>query len=45
VALPNEASERLHRAHGFAEVGTFHAVGVKLGRLWDVTWYERPLSA
>jgi phosphinothricin acetyltransferase len=43
VALPNDASERLHRAHGFTEVGTFHSVGVKLGREWDVRWYERPL--
>jgi phosphinothricin acetyltransferase len=43
VALPNEASERLHRAHGFTAVGTFHAVGVKFGRPYDVTWYERPL--
>jgi phosphinothricin acetyltransferase len=43
IALPNEASERLHRAHGFTDVGTFHAVGVKFGRPWDVSWFERPL--
>jgi phosphinothricin acetyltransferase len=43
VAVPNDASERLHRAHGFSVVGTFHSVGVKFGREWDVTWYERPL--
>jgi phosphinothricin acetyltransferase len=43
VTEPNPASERLHLAHGFAEVGTFHGVGVKLGRAWDVRWYERPL--
>jgi phosphinothricin acetyltransferase len=43
VALPNDASERLHRAHGFTEVGTFHSVGVKFGREWDVRWYERSL--
>jgi phosphinothricin acetyltransferase len=43
VALPNDASERLHRAHGFSEVGTFHAVGVKFGREWDVKWFERRL--
>jgi phosphinothricin acetyltransferase len=43
VAIPNEASERLHRRHGFSVVGTFHSVGVKFGREWDVTWYERPL--
>jgi phosphinothricin acetyltransferase len=43
IALPNDASERLHRAHGFTEVGTFHSVGVKFGREWDVRWYERSL--
>ena len=43
IALPNEASERLHRAHGFTPVGVFHSVGVKFGREWDVRWYERPL--
>jgi phosphinothricin acetyltransferase len=43
VAQPNEASERLHLAHGFREVGTFTGAGVKLGRAWDVRWYERPL--
>ena len=45
IALPNAASERLHRAHGFTGVGTFHAVGVKFGRAWDVSWFERPLSS
>ena len=43
VAQPNPASDRLHRAHGFVEVGTFRNVGVKLGRAWDVRWYQRPL--
>ena len=43
VTLPNEASDRLHRRHGFTEAGTFHGVGVKLGRAWDVQWLERPL--
>jgi phosphinothricin acetyltransferase len=45
VALPNDASVRLHLSRGFAEVGTFRDVGWKLGRTWDVTWYERPLAA
>jgi phosphinothricin acetyltransferase len=44
VALPNEASERLHAAQGFVPVGTFHSVGVKFGRPIDVRWYERPLG-
>ena len=44
VTQPNEASDRLHRRHGFTEVGTFHGVGVKQGRAWDVLWLERPLA-
>jgi phosphinothricin acetyltransferase len=43
IALPNQPSERLHRTHGFTDVGTFHSVGVKFGREWDVRWYERRL--
>ncbi len=44
VTQPNEASDRLHRAHGFGEVGLFRGVGVKAGRAWDVRWYERQLA-
>ena len=44
VALPNDVSERLHRAHGFTEVGVFAGVGVKHGRAWDVRWFQRPLA-
>ncbi len=44
VTQPNPASDRLHLAHGFTEVGTFHAVGVKFAKPWDVRWYERPLQ-
>ena len=44
VASPNPASEALHRAHGFTEVGTFDDVGVKFGKPWSVRWYQRPLS-
>ena len=44
LAEPNPASEALHRAFGFEPVGTFRAVGVKFGRPWDVTWYQRPLG-
>ncbi len=43
ITQPNAASMRLHARHGFAIVGTFHEVGVKDGRAWDVTWLERPL--
>jgi len=44
ITEPNEASVALHAACGFTPVGTFHNVGSKLGRTWDVTWYERPLG-
>ncbi len=45
IALPNEASVRLHRSVGFTEVGTYHAVGFKFGSWLDVTWFERPLHS
>jgi phosphinothricin acetyltransferase len=45
VAEPNEASTRLHLSRGFTRVGTFRSVGVKFGREWDVTWYQRRLDA
>jgi phosphinothricin acetyltransferase len=45
VTEPNPASTRLHLAQGFERVGTFVGVGTKFGRLWDVTWYQRPLGA
>jgi len=43
VALPNDASEALHRRFGFRDVGTFTEVGWKQGRWVDVRWYERAL--
>ena len=43
IALPNDASVALHVSHGFRHIGTFTEVGHKLGRWWDVAWYERPL--
>ena len=45
VALPNDASEGLHRALGFTELGTYTEVGFKMGRYVDVRWYERDLGA
>jgi phosphinothricin acetyltransferase len=44
ITEPNPVSVALHTACGFTPVGTFHNVGSKLGRTWDVTWYERPLG-
>ncbi len=45
VTLPNPVSVRLHRRFGFRQVGTFHRVGRKFDRYWDVAWFERPLRA
>jgi phosphinothricin acetyltransferase len=43
ITLPNDASLRLHRRFGFQEVGVFREVGRKVGRYWDVAWYEKSL--
>jgi phosphinothricin acetyltransferase len=43
ITEPNEASTALHLAFGFQRVGTFDDVGVKFGKPWSVTWYQRPL--
>lgn len=43
VALPNDASEALHRATGFRHVGTMTEVGHKFGRWVDTAWWERRL--
>ncbi|TQN42682.1 phosphinothricin acetyltransferase [Blastococcus colisei] len=44
VGLPNEASEGLHRALGFAPAGSYRRVGWKLGRWHDVAWYQKDLA-
>jgi phosphinothricin acetyltransferase len=41
IALPNEASVRLHRRHGFREVGTFDEYAVKNGRFVSSVWMQR----
>ena len=43
MTLPNEASERFHRALGFEPVGTWRRIGWKHGRWRDVAWTQRPL--
>ena len=40
-ALPNAATEALHRRFGFKVVGVFSENGRKFGRYWDVCWVER----
>ncbi|MFO0600375.1 MAG: arsinothricin resistance N-acetyltransferase ArsN1 family B [Myxococcaceae bacterium] len=41
IALPNEASVRLHAALGFTPVGVYREVGFKFGRYHDVGWWQR----
>jgi len=43
ITQPNEASTRLHARFGFRYIGTYHEVGYKFGRYWDVAWYEKEL--
>jgi phosphinothricin acetyltransferase len=44
ITLPNEASVGIHRAFGFALIGTQREVGRKFGRYWDVALYEKALD-
>ncbi|MGN9793546.1 N-acetyltransferase family protein [Streptomyces sp. OZ13] len=44
VALPNDASVRLHTRFGFRHIGTHGEVGRKFGRYWDVAWFEKHLD-
>jgi L-amino acid N-acyltransferase YncA len=45
IALPNEASQRLHEKFGFKKVAHFPEVGWKLGRWVDVGYWELLLDA
>jgi L-amino acid N-acyltransferase YncA len=43
IALPNDASEALHRSVGFTPVGVFRRAGWKFERWHDVAWWQVPL--
>ncbi len=45
IALPNQASVRLHERLGFSHAGTYGRVGYKMGRWWDVGLWQRPLAS
>jgi L-amino acid N-acyltransferase YncA len=45
IALPNAASVALHESLGFAHLGTYRAVGFKLGQWHDVGWWQKTLRA
>ena len=40
IALPNEASVKLHEKYGFVKVAEFREVGYKLGKWIDVGYWE-----
>lgn len=44
IALPNEASVRLHERLGFASAGVYRRVGYKMDRWHDVGLWQRPLA-
>ena len=44
IALPNDASIRLHEKFGFQQVARFPEVGFKFGRWVDVGYWQRTLS-
>ncbi len=44
IALPNDGSIGLHEAMGFRHIGTYHEVGYKFGRWYDVGWWELALD-
>lgn len=44
ITQPNEASVRLHESLGFVRVGLFKDVGFKLGKWWDVGWWQLQLQ-
>jgi L-amino acid N-acyltransferase YncA len=43
IALPNEASVRLHEKVGFRPIGVYQRVGYKLGKWHDVGWWSLDL--
>ncbi|GAA3677563.1 GNAT family N-acetyltransferase [Nocardioides ginsengisoli] len=45
IALPNDASEGLHRACGFERQGVLREVGRKHGRWIDVVWWQKMLAS
>jgi len=44
IALPNEASVRLHESVGFRPVGVYRRIGFKAGAWHDVGWWERDVA-
>jgi L-amino acid N-acyltransferase YncA len=43
ITPPNPSSERLHESFGFRRCGTYHRVGFKFGRWYDVGYWDLQL--
>lgn len=44
ITQPNEASVRLHESLGFVPVGIYKDIGFKIGKWWDVGWWQLQLQ-
>ena len=44
IALPNEASIRLHKKRGYQPVAHFPKVGYKFGQWHDIVWLQKNIS-
>jgi phosphinothricin acetyltransferase len=44
IALPNDASVRLHESMGFTPIGVYRNAGFKLGQWRDVGWWQLELQ-
>ncbi len=44
IALPNDASVKLHEKLGFKPIGVYRSVGYKLGQWHDVGWWQLALQ-
>lgn len=44
MTMPNEKSQKLHERFGFVQVACFKNVGFKLGRWWDVGYWQLQLQ-
>ena len=45
MTLSNTASVALHERFGFVKVARFTEQGRKLGKYWDVGWWEKVISS
>ncbi len=44
IALPNEASVKLHESPGFEKIAHFKDIGFKLDKWWDVGFWQNVLA-